>query len=87
MQKIHIIWVISLLLLPILAINAQTIEVDQQRPENRPVKMGTDKKVYTCDVDQKVVVTISGNPNTAYTLVVTKPDNTTLTYSEYRCIW
>ncbi len=81
MQKIYIIWVISLLLLPILVMNVHAIETDQQRAENRPVKIGTDKEIYTCGKDEKVVVSISGNPNTTYTLVVTKPDNTTLTYT------
>ncbi|MEM2920371.1 MAG: hypothetical protein QXW14_05865 [Candidatus Nitrosocaldus sp.] len=67
--------------MPILVMNVHAIETDQQRAENRPVKIGTDKEIYTCGKDEKVVVSISGNPNTTYTLVVTKPDNTTLTYT------
>ncbi|MEM4611762.1 MAG: hypothetical protein QXS95_03355 [Candidatus Nitrosocaldus sp.] len=56
--------------------------MDQQRADkSRPVKIGTDKDVYECGKDGKVVVFISGDPNTTYTLVVTKPDNTTLTYT------
>ncbi len=82
MQKISIIWVISLLLLPILVITVYaSTELDQQRAEGRPIKIGTDKEVYVCGKDEKVVVFISGDPNTTYTLVVTKPDNTTLTYT------
>lgn len=81
MQKIPIVWVISLLLLPTLVMAAYSYtELDQQKAENRPIKIDTDKKVYICG-NEKVVVFISGNPNTTYTLVVTKPDNTVLTYT------
>ncbi|MFN4337367.1 MAG: hypothetical protein ACK4FV_07330 [Candidatus Nitrosocaldus sp.] len=81
MTNIHIIWVISLLLLPILVINANAVDVDQKQPSTLPVKMRTDKDMYICGKDEKVIVSISGNPNTTYTLVVTKPDNTVLTYT------
>ncbi len=54
------------------------VECDNQP---HPVKMWTDKDLYHCEKDSKVVVFISGaNPNIIYTLVVKKPDGTTATY-------
>ncbi len=82
MTNTHIIWVISLLLLPILVINAYAADMDQVKEQvGKPVKIRTDKDAYHCEKDKQVVVSVSGSPNTTYTLVVTKPDNTTLTYT------
>ncbi len=82
MQKITILGVIGLLLLPILVIGAYaSTELDQEKAGSRSVKINTDKDVYVCSKDEKVIVKISGNPNTTYTLVVTKADSSTQTYT------
>ncbi|MEM4398493.1 MAG: hypothetical protein QXV18_01600, partial [Candidatus Nitrosocaldus sp.] len=65
----------------ILVMNVHAIETDQQRAENRPVNIDTDKDVYTCEKDKAVIVFISGNPNTEYTLVVTKPNGASQAYT------
>lgn len=71
-EKFHIlaIFAVSILLIGTSAYIYADTQLDQQNQGK--VKMRTDKDFYKCD--EKVLVTISGKPNTTYLLVIKDPN-------------